>query len=280
MVGPNDELGGAANADLTVFSQLYHRWRKSVGFTVIELLVSITIVSLIMTAVVSSLAVHNKAAIQQDRLVSMEENLRAGMGMIAEALRNTGYGVPRTALNLWLGDSSFSAFPLNIATAQQLKLATCTSLATATLTVQSAANATTLTLNSVSGLSNTKSIWIGRSEFAKITGISGNTITIDTNMMTAGNQGLFRVYPVSTPICRIDILTFTVNPSTKQLTLLRNDVAGAQAQLVAEEISSLVITQVIQRRLYRVALTGQTKNIQTNADITRTLTSEIALVNG
>lgn len=255
-------------------------WRKSTGFTVIELLVAITIVSLIMTAVVGSFAVHNKAAIQQDHLVSMEENLRAGMGMIAEALRNTGYGVPRTALNVWLGDSSFSTFPLNINTAQQLKLATCTAQPIATLSAQSATGATTLTLNSVSGLSNNKSIWIGRAEFARITGISGSTITVDTNMTTAGNQGFFRAYPATTPVCRIDILTFTLNPSTKQLTLLRNDVAGAQAQLVAEEISSLVITQVIQRRLYRVALTGQTKNIQTNANITRTLTSEIALVNG
>lgn len=280
MVGPNDEFGGVADADLTVFDKNYNIRRKSAGFTVIELLVSITVVSIIMTAVVGSLAVHNKAAIQQDRLVSMEENLRASMGMIAETLRNAGYGVPRTALNLWLGDSSFSTLPLNIATAQQLKLATCTSQPVATLIVQPAINATTLTVNSVSGLSVNKSIWIGRGEFAKITAIDGRTLAIDTNMQTSGNQGIFRTYPVSTPICRIDILTFTVNPSTKQLTLLRNDVAGAQPQLVAEEIDSLVITQVTQRRLYRVTLTGKTKNVETNADITRTLISEIALVNG
>lgn len=280
MGGPNDEFCGVADADLAVFSQLYHRREKNVGFTVIELLVSIVSVSLIMTAVISSLAVHNKAAIQQDRLVSMEENLRAGMGMIAEALRNTGYGVPRTALNLWLGDSSFSTLPLNIATAQQLKLATCTSQPVATLAIQSGVNATTLTVNSVSGLSVNKSIWIGRSEFAKITNTDGRTIVIDTNMTTAGNQGIFRAYPIGTPICRIDILTFTVDPSTKHLTLLRNDVPGAQPQLVAEEIISLVITQVTQGRLYRVTLTGKTKNVETNTDVTRTLASEIALVNG
>ena len=254
--------------------------KKSTGFTVIELLVSITVVSLMMMAVVSAFSAHSKSSLQEDRLVSMEENLRMGMGMITEALRNTSYGVPRTSINLWLGDSSFSNLPINIATAQQLKLATCTSQPVATLAVQSAAAATTLTLNSVSGLSDNRAIWIGRGEFAKITGISGNIITIDTNMTTAGNQGLFRTYPVSTPICRIDILTFALDPSTQQLTLLRNDVAGAQAQLVAEGVSNLVITQMIQGRLYRVALTGKTKDIKTNADITRTLTSDIALVNG
>lgn len=257
---------------------------NNAGFTLIELLVSILVVSIIMTAVVVSFAAHSKNSIQQDRLVGMEENLRAGMGMIAETLRNAGYGVPRTQLNVWLNDNDFSNttnIPL-VFPAQQLKVATCTAqpVPVATLTQLAPANSTTLTLNSVAALAVGRSIWIGRAEFARITNIAGNVVTIDTNMTTSGNQAIFRQYPVNTPICRIDVLTLTVNPSTGVLTLLRNDIPSAGAQVVAEGITNLQVSQIIQRRLYQLDLTATATNITTGGNITRTLRSEIAFLNG
>lgn len=254
------------------------------GFTLIEMLAALLAASLIMTGIISSFVAQDKASVQEDRLRGTEENLRAGMDVITDTLRNGGFGVPNGSLGTWINwVSGFSTTPVVISgnTPQALSIAACTSQPVATLTAAATAAATQLTVNSTAALTSGNLIWIGYSEFARVTAKTNTTLTIDTKPSTPSvNDGIGIARPVGAPICRVDVLTFTVDPSANTLTMTRsNATTGVTSSLLAEGISDLQVTSITAGRNYQVTLTGMTKNAKTGTSIYRSLTSSVALVN-
>src|SRR5262249_31344673 len=155
--------------------------------------------------VVTSFAAQNKAAIQQDRHSEMEENLRVAMHFVTDALRNAGYGTPRANLNVWLSqDFGTSTVPLILAN-NSLTLAACTSSPVATVTVATTATGgTSLSVSSTADIAVGQTLWVGRSEFVKVTAKTSSTITFDTDPVSSTTTGLYRTYPIGAPICRVD----------------------------------------------------------------------------
>ena len=257
--------------------------RKQTGFTLIELLVSLTVTAIVMTGLVTSFSSQNRASIQRDTYLEMEENLRMGMANVSSALRNSGYGVPTANLNFWITEvSGFTNQPILLANGgATINIASCTSVPVARLTAAATVPATTLTINSASELTNGDLIWIGHSEFARVTS-AGTTLGIDTNPMASGNQGLARDHGIQSPICRVDVHTYSVqqdpwDTTKKALMLDRHD--GLGAQLVANDTDAVQLTAVTAGQRYLLTMTAKTKNPYSANYVTRTMTSDIALVN-
>ncbi len=252
--------------------------KKNTGFTLIELLVSITVMSVIMAAMVSTFVTESRTSGQQERLVQMEANLRAATLIVGESIRNAGFGVPNGNLAQWITTvPGFTNFPVRItgASPTTLDVASCTSQPVAWLTAAPLAGATVLTVNPTAPFQTNNLIWIGFSQFARVTGVGG-TLTIDTNPVSAGNQGLNRPFPQNTPLCRVDVSTFTVDTANQ---LWVNRYANGGLQLLAEDISNLQVTTITAGRRYQLAITGQTTNINTGALISLILTPDSAVVN-
>jgi prepilin-type N-terminal cleavage/methylation domain-containing protein len=257
--------------------------RHELGFTLIELLVTITILSLMMTAVFGAFALQNHVYIQQDATTELEENVRIGMPVVLDRLRGTGYGVPTTNLTQWVPwVTGFSSNPLiTTGPPATISVAACTAVPVATLNGTATQGATTLTLSDASEVdtSTRRLLWIGEQTFALVTGKSGATVTIDTDPTTTGNQGLPRAYLVGTPICRVDVVTYSVNSSTQTLQL--DEHHGAGAVPVIEHVSDFRITTVNTARYeIRVTVSGQALGtVHGTQTVTRELTSDVLMRN-
>jgi prepilin-type N-terminal cleavage/methylation domain-containing protein len=256
--------------------------RKQRGFTLVELLVSLLMMSIMMTAMTSTFVAQNHASVKRDTYLEMDENLRMGLATLSSMLRNAGYGIPTANLNQWITTvSGFTNQPLFVAGNGSINLASCTPIAVAKVTVDAVVGNTTLTIDSASQLKNGDLIWIGQSEFAKVLN-AGTTLSIDTNPMMSGTQGLARNHVAESPICRADVVTFFIQEdpwdTTKQSLLLdRHD--GLGAQVVAQGVNSIQLTTVTAGERYLLTMTAKTKDPYSGNYVTRTRSTDIALVN-
>jgi hypothetical protein len=206
----------------------------------------------------------------------MEDNLRMGMSVVSDALRNTGYGIPNSGLANWFPSQGLTTEPI-IFSANTFKAATCvvTQPPVYILTASPAANATTLTLNTTSNLAAGNVVGINYGTPARVISVGGNTITIDTNLTTANNQGISRIYPVGTPLCRAEVQTFTANTATKKLILN----TGSGNREIVQGITSLqIIKPAGTTNRYQVTLTAST-TLKKGTPVSRSLVSDIALAN-
>ena len=259
--------------------------QRQAGFTLVELLVSLAITAIVMTSVVSTFATQNRGSIQRDTYLEMEENLRIAVSTLSSALRNAGYGVPTANLNVWITEvSGFTNEPIVIQNGGgTINIASCTPTSVATLTAAATVPQTTLTINSATELAVGDLIWIGHSEFAKVTSV-GTTLGIDTNPMASGTQGLARDHGSGSPICRVDVHTYSLaqdpwDGTKKVLRLDQHDGLDTYQQIVANDIDSLQLTAVNVGKRYFLTMTGKTKDPYSTNYATRTMTSDIALVN-
>jgi prepilin-type N-terminal cleavage/methylation domain-containing protein len=268
------------------------RRAATAGFTLMELLVSMLLMSLLLTMVVKVFTTQNKAYIQEDLVSALEEHLRFGMGSITDALRNSGYGVPTTNLSNWVPwVSGFTTNPLvsgsNPAT---ISIASCFQ-DVATLTSRASAGATTLALTSaVSGkaltdllnTTNERLILIDGSLNAQITAVTSTSVNIDTDPVTSGAQGVARSYGAGTPVCRVDVKTFSITTdATTGVPWLGVDFnQGAGVQPMAEGLSNLAITTTLPNQ-YQLTLTARTEQVDpmSNGYITRSLSTNVTLKN-
>src|SRR5207244_2212073 len=168
--------------------------RQSAGFSLMELLAAVLVLSVALAAVVVVFATHSRAYLRADTEATMEANLRLGMNMITEALRNGKYGAPTANLSSWItwvsGFTSNPTITTNGSNPAVISVASTTSKPVATLTAHVDAAATTLNVSSSSQLnaSAQRLLLIGDSENAVVTGVNSTAITIDTDPLTAGNQ--------------------------------------------------------------------------------------------
>jgi type II secretory pathway pseudopilin PulG len=270
--------------------------RRQGGFTLTELLAVIFPISLIAAGAVGFFASHSRTYLQQDLAVTTEENLRAAMGMVSDTLRTAGCGVPTSNLGSWISwVSGFDSDPLIVSDGGTLpdtvSVAACAPEPVALVHGPAAAGATSLTIASnydglaIAALLNTSDkslIWIGDSDHARVTGVSNNTIEIDTDPTAAGQQGLKRAYLPGAAITRIDVFTFEIlvddrtgNP------WMRIDKHRGTQDPAAEGISDLQVTTIVPGRRYQVALTARSDTADPigGTHLVRTLSSDIRLRN-
>jgi Tfp pilus assembly protein PilW len=250
-----------------------------------ELLAAVLLLSVAMAAVVVVFATQGRAYLRADTQATMQANLRLGMNMVTESLRNGKYGVPTANLSSWITwVSGFTNNPTITTSGSNpavISVASATSKPLATLTAHVDAAATTIYVSSSSALNTGAQglILIGDSENALITGVNSTALTIDTNPLLAGNQGLARAYPAGTPVYRVDVLTFQVATGTSQL--LRDDHHGGGAQTAVEGITNLQALTVTAGKEYDITLTASSPQVDalTRRSLTSALRSKVTLAN-
>ena len=264
------------------------------GFTLVDLLVGMGITGVVLAGALGVLSNHVRTHTQQDLTTAMEENLRIGMGTLADTLRGANYGVPASNLAQWVPwVTSFANNPkITTGSPAALSIASCTPLPVAVLTTAAVRGATTLTVQSaVAGQSipqllnagARRLIQLDNSQTAHVVAATSSSITIDTNPATAGNQGLESAYPAGTPLCRVDVQTFSIATDAEtglpQLMLSVND--GSALRTVADGISDLRVATVTAGQTYRVTLTARTERAEplSHTVLTRSLQSDITLRN-
>src|SRR2546426_7100396 len=156
------------------------------GYGLIELLAAVLLLSVAMAAVVVVFATQGRAYLRADTEATMEANLRLGMNMVTEALRNGKYGAPAANLSSWItwvsGFTSNPAITTNGSNPAAISVASAGSQPVATLTAHVDAAATTIYVSSSSQLNAGAQglLLIGDSENALVTGVNSTALTIDT----------------------------------------------------------------------------------------------------
>jgi len=198
----------------------------------------------------------------QEQIAEMTQNGRAAMDMMTSEIRMTGYGAPTSALSWidWVSGVTFGTEPIEIDAGSGalgsdiIHIAACFDGPAATLSSNASAGDTTIDVtpvdpnDSVSDLfddDDEKVICINGIENAVVTGVSGNTLTIDTD--PNNNQGLDNAYNASATtvnICVVKVISYSIvqDPDGSYI-LKRNENLGAGRQPLAENIVNLQITQ-------------------------------------
>ena len=231
------------------------------GFTIFEVLAALLLLSVAMVGVVLAFATYSRRYAQQDLRMTLDQNLRQGMDMMGDTLRTAGYGVPGAPLANWITwVNGFGQNPTVVHTGglpDAISIAGATSQAVAQLTAHVDVGGTTLSVSDASGLNvGSKGLLsIDGVENVVVRAINGTTLTVDTNPVTAGNQGLVHAYPSGTPVYRVDVITFSVSPDANGVgRLLRDANQGAGAQQVADQVTNLAISAA--QKLYTITLTA------------------------
>jgi prepilin-type N-terminal cleavage/methylation domain-containing protein len=265
------------------------------GFTLAELLVVMLLVGIVAAGMGGVFSSQNRAYVQQDLHVAMEENLRAAMTTVVDSLRYAGCGVPSSSLDSWIGwVGGFTEAPVVVTDGglgpDMLSVATCTPplaklTAPANAGDTSIAVASTVAEKTDSDLLNTTDkglIWIGDGDHARIRSMSGGTLVIDTDPTQSGNQGLLRSYPPGTPVSRVDVHTFTVhNDVVANVPALYLDKHHGMSIVAADGISDLKVSTLAPGSQYRVKVTARSerKDPISGAYTTRSLVTDVRLRN-
>ena len=125
-------------------------------------------------------------------------------------------------------------------------------------------------------------IWINHVQHAVVTAVSGNSLTIDTDPTTTGNQGLARPKLPGSPITRVDVSSFSISDDAqtgfRRLELDKHRGAPASA---ADAITDLQVTTLVADRQYRITLTGRSERTDPTSGlyVTRTADVEVTVRN-
>ena len=244
-----------------------NRNTKEAGFTLVELLVTLAITLIVVASLSSTFVFQQKAYDTQQQINEMVQNARAAMDLMSSEMMMTGYGVTSTALSTWLNWApgvTFVNYPVVIEDgtgalgSDIIHAAGCFDGPAATLTADASAGDTTISVSNGSEFNtNDKSnICINGIDRAVITGISSDTLTIDTDPGTAGNQGLsndLTAFDASgnpiVDICVVKIISYEIVQETDGsgdtvYTLKRNENLGAGKQPMAQNIIDMQASQV------------------------------------
>jgi len=261
---------------------------RTAGFTLIEILVTMLLLSIAMAAVVPVLATQNRVYLEQNAKVAMHENLRLGMDVLTDTLRNSGYGVPSTNLASWIGwVSGFTTNPKVTTSGSNsiISVASASTQPVATLASAVSKGATTLSLSSLSQVNTgaKRLLLINGQENAIVATVNASSVTIDTDPTVNGNQGLANAYPQGTPVYRVDVWTFNVatDATTGLSQLLRDQNQGAGTLPAVDGITGLQVTTVSAGKQYNVTLTATTTapDPVTHQHLQASLASNITLAN-
>lgn len=275
--------------------------RSVQGFGLTELMIALAVMMITMSAVVAFFGSFQRITQQQDQVVALQSNLRAASDRMTSTLRRADYGSPRSLLPTWVNwVSGFNSNPMITAGAtstdpDSITIAACTTrpIAIVAANVLSGVGNNTATLTStVPGQTIAQLFASAQNKhlmrfiagslpadgFARVTAISGSTVTFDTDPGTSGNQGFVgRSYFIDTPVCRVDVTTYAVDPTSRTLTIDQHQGRGAEAAF--DGITDLQITGSGNGYDFTVSGLSERPDPGTNAFIPRSLTAAITVRN-
>ena len=223
------------------------------GFTLVELLIAMAIALVVITSISSAFIMQRKTYDVQEQIAEMTQNSRAAMDMLTSEIMMTGYGAPTSYITTWIDWVSVTMdsnpkIEDGGSGPDIIHMAACFDGSAGSLSAAASKGDTSITLGSGEGSAfNTddkKVINIDRIENAVVTGKSGDTLTIDTDPTTTGNQGLRNDYEIGDPVSVVKVISYSIvqDPDGSYI-LKRNENLGAGRQPLAENIIDLQITQ-------------------------------------
>ena len=221
--------------------------RKNKGITLIELLVALVISGILVGGIYRTFIGQQKTYTVQERVVDMQQNVRASINRMMTEIRMAGFGNVSMLLPAPYG----SGLGVTIGGTTYNDVVNPNNPVAGSVTILSGMGSTTITgfpaLNQITVNSLTDSqgntlfdtgdrqyVSVGGVESYRITNIAGNTLTLSGNLTYA--------HPVNTLVFAIRAVSYQVDGT---LTLLRDEIprpstqAVAQPQPVADNIDNL-----------------------------------------
>jgi len=249
----------------------YYDKNNERGFTLLEMLLAMTIGLIILAALSSTFFIQRKAYNTQGQIVDMAQNARVAMDMMTREIRMAGYGAPTSDLSTWINWVASTTIDTNPVIEEGgsdpdiIHITGCFDSARACLQNSVLSGDTSLVLDqSTTETGNEfdtvdeKVICINGIENAIITGISGSTLTIDTDPVVGGNQGLSRRYEAGDSIYLVKVITYSIVEEDNTLILKRNENTGAGSQPLSENIDDLQIQISPSGNSINISLTART----------------------
>jgi hypothetical protein len=229
------------------------------GLTILEVLIAILLSCLVGAMLYRVFAIQDRTYSIQSEISEMQQNLRVALERITRDLTMAGFAQPPwTTINT--SEVDFSGIRINGGT---IDVVGSFDGAQGTLSQPAPAGSTELMLSPgegehFAGKAKTD-ISIGGRENAKITVKSGGVLTIDTDPLSPGEQGLKHAYPTGTEVYLIKWRTFWVDNSDPGQPLLRlNDHLGSGSQPLALFITNMEIA--LSGRMVEVTVAGRSRN--------------------
>jgi len=260
--------------------------RRQRGFTLPEILVALALSAIVFSAVSNLLATNRRVAIQESTDSRLQGNMRLAISELSRTLRNAGYGVPATNLASWVPwVSGFADNPRVVqgvgADPDRITIAHCTLSDLTTLSSDAAPGDTTISVASTAGIDTAakRLLTLDVDEHAHVISISGNTLSIDTDSLAAGQQGLSKARPSGTPICRVDVKTYDVDTAIATIRVDNND--GVGPMVVADEITDMQVVVGGTGNYYTLAISGKSRTLDpvTGSYLARTITTGVSARN-
>lgn len=265
------------------------------GALLMEMLAVLVPTTVLAAGAIGFFSLQNRTQVQQDMAVALEENLRAAMTVVTDKLRVAGCGAPSWSLDEWIPwVDGFGDDPVFIQTGpygDELTVAACTGRPVATITAvadagdtvfQATSNYPGLAVSELFNATNKSLILIGDRQHARVKGLTGGYVAIDTDPTEMWSQGLSRSQLPGTPITRVDVVTFRVAADASGrpgLEVLKN--GESTAARTAENVTELQVIPIDPPRQYQIVLTGQSEQVDPLSGklLTRSLASDVHLRN-
>ncbi|MEW6381028.1 MAG: Ig-like domain-containing protein [bacterium] len=262
------------------------------GFTMVELLIATAILLLALSAAFGMMLSQKKAYKDENELIEMSQGTRASVDILLRDLRHAGYKVLESdylgSLSDWVSSEYLPTYPATVSLASNscpiitqgegtnpdMITLFIADLKENALVADAASGSTTITLDpNAPGFSGSTKFRINdvirlgdHTEFARITGVSGNCLTIDTNPTANGNQGLAEAHPAGEPIREVNVVTYAVinegnDPSHEHHTaghpVLKRKLNDTDYADVAEDVEDMQIIPYAPPR-YKLQLISRT----------------------
>ena len=217
----------------------------------IELMVALALTGIVLISIYNLYATQSRAYTVQEQVADMQQNARVALNILSSHIRMAGYGQPAWT-NINGSTVTYNGIRVTdggTGNPDIIDIVGCIDKPPGTLAAGGAAvGDTSLTLKSSTeaGRFNTTTkcdIFIGERENAKVTNVSGATLTIDTDPYSGGNKGLVFSYPVDTNVCLVKRVTYTITNAN----LTRDQNTGAGAQQIALNIEDMQASFAIPR---------------------------------
>lgn len=246
---------------LKKYQALYHHRRVERALTILELLLAVLLSCLVGLVLFRMYYTQDRTYSIQSEISEMQQNLRVAVERVLRDLTMAGFAQPAwTTIN---GDGAVDFSGIKVTGGNVIDLVGSFDGVQGVLAQPAAAGSTRIKL-SPGDSQNFKGerkldISIGGMENAKIVEKDGNTLTIDTDPQTNGEQGLLCEYPAGTEIYLVIWKTYWVDDSKPEQPVLRVDEhLGSHGQPLALFITGVKVA--LSGRMAQVTVTGRTRN--------------------
>jgi len=277
------------------------------GFTLTEVLVTLTLLGMVLGTFCQIFISQSEAYKTQANIVQRQQELRAGLEIIARDFRSAGYPLWGQSflkdLTAWIPSSFIPKAPQIVTPTGTFTVTsggTNPDILSLVILLSSDTNPTTLAQQALAGdssirlaLSGSESeaqynisdtIYIGKpAEMAQIKAISGQTLIIDTDPFQPGNQGLKNSYLPGTEVGEISLVSYAVfndqnDPGGKYhdlgIPVLKRKINACGFEPLAENIIDLKIIS-IKPDLFQIRLSVRINFPSTAKESVLTMSTQI-----